>query len=71
MSIECNELLEQHRPKPGEPDLRGFEWHYLNRLLEYRPALSIKRPAHARPTAVRIRLGSYAPDRSYVPAGQH
>src|SRR5262249_4219631 len=26
------ELLEQHRPKPGEPDLRGFEWHYLLRL---------------------------------------
>ena len=26
------ELLEQHRPKPGETDLRGFEWHYLYRL---------------------------------------
>jgi WD40 repeat protein/serine/threonine protein kinase len=26
------ELLEQHRPKPGEVDLRGFEWHYLYRL---------------------------------------
>jgi WD40 repeat protein len=26
------ELLEQHRPKHGEPDLRGFEWHFLNRL---------------------------------------
>jgi WD40 repeat protein/serine/threonine protein kinase len=26
------ELLEQHRSKPGESDLRGFEWHYLNRL---------------------------------------
>lgn len=25
-------LLEQHRPKPGEADLRSFEWHYLNRL---------------------------------------
>lgn len=22
-------LLEQHRPRPGEPDLRGFEWRYL------------------------------------------
>src|SRR5438093_6371935 len=22
------ELLEQHRPKPGESDLRGFEWYY-------------------------------------------
>jgi WD40 repeat protein/serine/threonine protein kinase len=26
------ELLDQHRPKAGETDLRGFEWHYLNRL---------------------------------------
>jgi WD40 repeat protein/serine/threonine protein kinase len=22
-------LLERHRPKPGEPDLRGWEWRYL------------------------------------------
>jgi eukaryotic-like serine/threonine-protein kinase len=27
-----NELLAQHRPKPGDADLRGFEWHYLYRL---------------------------------------
>jgi WD40 repeat protein/serine/threonine protein kinase len=26
------ELLEQHRPKPGESDLRHFEWNYLYRL---------------------------------------
>jgi serine/threonine protein kinase len=26
------ELLEQHRPKAGETDLRGFEWRYLYRL---------------------------------------
>jgi hypothetical protein len=25
-------LLERHRPKPGQEDLRGFEWHYLWRL---------------------------------------
>src|SRR5262249_30617564 len=25
-------LLERHRPKMGETDLRNFEWHYLNRL---------------------------------------
>jgi WD40 repeat protein/serine/threonine protein kinase len=30
--IRTRELLDQHRPKPGETDLRGFEWHYLNRL---------------------------------------
>ncbi len=26
------ELLEEARPKPGQDDLRGFEWNYLNRL---------------------------------------
>ncbi len=25
-------LMERHRPRPGQPDLRGFEWHYLDRL---------------------------------------
>jgi WD40 repeat protein len=25
-------LLEKYRPKPGETDLRHFEWHYLNKL---------------------------------------
>ena len=25
-------LLEAHRPRPGLPDLRGFEWHYLRGL---------------------------------------
>ena len=23
------DLLEHYQPQPGEPDLRGFEWHYL------------------------------------------
>ena len=23
------QLLDKHRPQPGEPDLRGFEWRYL------------------------------------------
>ena len=27
------ELLEKHRPRPGETDLRGFEWYYFRRLL--------------------------------------
>ncbi len=25
------ELLDRQRPRPGEEDLRGFEWHYWNR----------------------------------------
>jgi WD40 repeat protein len=34
-------LLEQCRPRPGEPDLRGWEWHYLRRLC--RPELATLR----------------------------
>ena len=26
------QLLDKHRPAPGEPDLRGFEWRYLWQL---------------------------------------
>ena len=26
------DLLRQHEPQPGEEDLRGFEWHYWDRL---------------------------------------
>jgi WD40 repeat protein/serine/threonine protein kinase len=29
---QVRELLEKHRPKPGEADLRNFEWHYFDRL---------------------------------------
>ncbi|MBM4094185.1 MAG: hypothetical protein FJ276_32980, partial [Planctomycetes bacterium] len=29
-----NELLDRHRPKPDEEDLRGFEWYYLWRNLQ-------------------------------------
>jgi WD40 repeat protein/serine/threonine protein kinase len=30
--VLARDLLERHRPKPGETDLRDFEWHYLRRL---------------------------------------
>ena len=30
--VRAMELLERHRPAPGEPDLRGFAWHYFHRL---------------------------------------
>src|SRR5579871_1175426 len=30
--IRSRELLELHRPRPGQQDLRGFEWHYLRRF---------------------------------------
>src|SRR5262249_2650907 len=36
------ELLEQHRPKPGESDLGGFEWRYLYRLSHAEPLTTLK-----------------------------
>jgi WD40 repeat protein/serine/threonine protein kinase len=30
------DLLDLHRPGPSETDLRGFEWHYLDRLCRQR-----------------------------------
>jgi hypothetical protein len=36
------ELLDKYRPKSGEPDLRGFEWHYLDRLCHRDLLLTIK-----------------------------
>ncbi len=35
-------LLKRHLPQAGETDRRGFEWHYLNRLLRAGPLLSLK-----------------------------
>ncbi|MCL4177893.1 MAG: protein kinase [Verrucomicrobia bacterium] len=35
------ELLEMHRPQPGQPDLRNFEWFYLDRLC-HRDLLTLK-----------------------------
>jgi WD40 repeat protein len=29
--LALHELLQRHRPLPGEPERRGFEWHYLAR----------------------------------------
>src|SRR5262245_48422060 len=48
-------LLGQHRPKPDEPDLRGFEWHYLYRQ------------SHAEILDLKINADSVA----YSPDGKH
>jgi WD40 repeat protein/serine/threonine protein kinase len=31
---QTRELLDRHRPKRGEADRRGFEWHYLHRSFD-------------------------------------
>jgi WD40 repeat protein/serine/threonine protein kinase len=49
------ELLEHHRPKPGEADLRGFEWYYLDRLC-HAEILTLK--GHTR----RVTRVAYSPD---------
>jgi WD40 repeat protein/serine/threonine protein kinase len=38
------DLLNKYRPRPRETDLRGFEWHYLNRLCHADLLLTIKAP---------------------------
>jgi WD40 repeat protein len=40
------ELLNRYRPRPGEPDPRGFEWHYLNRRCHADLLLTIKLPGY-------------------------
>ncbi|MBN2505731.1 MAG: serine/threonine protein kinase, partial [Verrucomicrobia bacterium] len=35
------QLLQKHRPQPGEPDLRGFEWRYLWQLCQGDPHITL------------------------------
>jgi len=49
------DALEQQRPKPDEPDLRGFEWHYWNRL--YRAQGQLR--AYPLPLPAGARRGSW------------
>ncbi|HEY2414122.1 MAG TPA: hypothetical protein VGI40_17890 [Pirellulaceae bacterium] len=55
-----SELLNQHLPKAGEFDRRGFEWQYLNRLSKIGPLLSINTPTSPY-TQYQFRL---SPDRT-------
>ena len=45
------EILAETTPKSGEPDLRGWEWHYLDRLLqgEYRTVTLESPTSEAKP----------------------
>jgi WD40 repeat protein len=54
---QVRQLLEECLPGPGEPDLRGFEWHYLD---------------HARRTEQLILRGHTAPaqDLAFSPDGE-
>jgi len=50
------ELLEDHLPRPGTEDLRGFEWFYLWRLCHSRQRMSL--PGHMAP----VRSVAFFPD---------
>jgi WD40 repeat protein/serine/threonine protein kinase len=52
--MRLRELLDCQRPRPGESDLRGFEWHYLSRLC-HSDLLTLKYPSG-------VRCVAYAPD---------
>ena len=55
------ELLAKYGPKPGETDLRGFEWNYLYRL-SHAELLTIKADAHP------LHAVAYSPDGKRVAA---
>lgn len=37
----AQQLLDRHRPRPGEPDLRGWEWRYLWKQCQSDAALTL------------------------------
>jgi WD40 repeat protein len=58
------ELLEHHRPRPGESDLRGFEWYYLYRLC-HAELLTFERH-----TAI-VRSVAFSPDGKRLASASH
>lgn len=48
------QLLEEAKPKPGESDLRGWEWHYLSREVQPPP---VKELVLARPHPGGVHTG--------------
>ncbi|MCX6925643.1 MAG: protein kinase, partial [Verrucomicrobia bacterium] len=56
------DLLKQHEPRPGEEDLRGFEWHYWDRL-SHSSLLDLK--AHSGP----VTSVAFSPDGKRLASG--
>jgi WD40 repeat protein len=56
------QLLDLQVPKDGEPDLRGFEWHYYRRLLE---GSQVTLVGHA-DTVTAV---DFSPDRRHLASG--
>ena len=55
--------LQRHRPAPGEKDLRGFEWYYLNRLC--RSVLEVPTLTHDQP----VTSVTYSPNGKILATG--
>jgi len=60
---EMDERLSQHLPGGGLVDIRGFEWHYLNRLCRRDPIRAIE--AHHGP----VYDIAYSPDGRFIASG--
>ena len=58
------QLLDQQRPRPGEPDLRDFEWHYRDRLC-HQNLLTISTLGGHLPMSS---IPAFSPDGKYVAA---
>ncbi|MDX2042062.1 MAG: protein kinase [Acidobacteriota bacterium] len=58
----AEQLVEANLPQPGEEDLRGFEWHYLRRLVRQNLRLTLPHPHEVRAVA-------FSPDGSMLATG--
>jgi len=63
--VRVRDLLNAHRPQSGEADLRGFEWHYWNRMT-HSELRSLKLPPN--PTK-RFFIDNHAIDTAFDFAG--
>ncbi|HXG49150.1 MAG TPA: WD40 repeat domain-containing protein, partial [Methylomirabilota bacterium] len=57
------QLLDKHRPKTGEPDLRGFEWRYLWQLCQGDPHTTLPDQGEA------VQSLAYSPDGRLLAVG--
>src|SRR5262249_36782726 len=54
-------LLEAQKPRPGQADLRGFEWYYWNKQL-HRQRHASEKPALTLKYADSVRCVAFSPD---------
>jgi eukaryotic-like serine/threonine-protein kinase len=57
------QLLEKHKPRPNEPDLRGFEWRYLAQLCQGNPRVQLP------PEDGSIHSVAFSPNEEWIAVG--